>query len=118
MGNETTWLVPTAVLGIIAFFAYLVGIVRRKKSFDLNAIVPLLLSCAATVAAVKMMILAFSLPRVVHDREIASLFDAGSILVGGFVFMVTALYGVIKIVTDAFVHQETESDTERSGNGV
>ena len=117
MGDEITWLIATATVGAGAFIAYLYGILRHKKSFDLNAIVPLLLSCAVSVAAIKMMLLAFTLPRAIRGQEVASLFDAGSILVGGFVFMVTALYGVIKIVANAYAPKQT-TETERTDDGT
>lgn len=105
--GELSWLIATAVLGVLAFGAYLYGIVKNKKEFDLNSVVPLLLSCAATVAAVKMMMLAFTLPSVLQGQPVASVFDSASILVGGFVFMITSIYGIVKIVAVAYENDDT-----------
>ena len=122
MSDEIKWLVATAILGGISFSIYLIGVIKSKNTFDLNIIVPLLLSCAASVAAVKMMILAFTLPQEIQGKPVASLFDAGSILVGGFVFFITALYGVITTVIKPFrsiikneEDMESESEIEEPG---
>ena len=110
MNDELNWLIATAVLCILMLGLYICGIILRKKSFDLNLIVPLLLGCAASVAAVKMIILAFTLPTEIKGTPIASLFDSGSIFVGGVVFFLTALYGSIRIVVESF-----EPPTEPEG---
>ncbi len=102
MTGDLLWLKATAALCTLMLCLYLAGILWRKKNFDLNMIVPLLLSCAATVAAIKMIALAFTLPKEILGTKVASLFDSGSILVGGFVFFLTALYGAFKIVVEAF----------------
>ena len=76
-------------------------------------IVPLLLGCAASVAAIKMIVLAFTLPKEIAGTPVASFFDSGSIFVGGFVFFLTALYGAIKIVVEAF----EDKPQKQGGNG-
>jgi len=78
-------------------------------------IVPLLLACAASVAAIKMIVLAFTLPRQIQDIPVASLFDSGSIFVGGIIFFLTAIYGAIKIVVEAFIPNSTENGSTQDG---
>lgn len=111
MNYEVGWLTATAVLGGISFIMYIGGVIWKKTPFDLNQIVPLLLSCAASVAAVKMMVLAYTLPREIAGKPVASLFDSGSILIGGFVFLITAIYGVVTIVSAAY-----KDETNKSGD--
>ncbi len=102
MNDEIGWLTATAVLAVISFILYIGGVIWKKTPFDLNQIVPLLLSCAASVAAVKMMVLAYTLPKEIAGKPVASLFDSGSILIGGFVFLITAIYGVVTIVSASY----------------
>jgi len=102
INNDLGWLTATATLCILMLVLYISGIIWRKKSFDLNVLVPLLLGCAASVAAIKMIVLAFTLPAEIQGTSIATLFDSGSIFVGGMVFFLTALYQALKIILDAF----------------
>ena len=115
MNDDKNWLIATAVLCCLMLLLYICGIVLRKRTFDLNLIVPLLLGCAGSVAAIKMIVLAFTLPKQVAGTPIASNVDSASIFVGGVVFFLTALYGSIRIVVESFA---SNSDTEeRSDNG-
>lgn len=107
MGGESSWLVATAGLSAVMLGGYIWGIIKHQKPFDLNLIVPLLLGCAGSVAAVKMIVLAFTLPRQVVGTPVASLIDSASIFVGGVIFFLTALYGSIQIVYSAFSSIET-----------
>jgi len=112
MNSDLLWLKSTAALCILMLLLYLIGIIRRKRKFDLNMIVPLLLGCAASVAAIKMVVLAFTLPQQIQGTEVASIFDSASILVGGIVFFLTAFYGSFKIITDAFEINSSEAEGE------
>ena len=110
MNDDQNWLICTAVLCVLMLALFVGGLVRRKKPFDLNLIVPLLLGCAGSVAAVKMIVLAFTLPLQVAGTPVASNVDSASIFVGGVVFFLTAIYGSIRIVIEAY--QPEQSDDE------
>lgn len=90
MNGDTNWLIATASLCVLKLGLYIWGIILRKKSFDLNLITPLFLGCAASVAAIKMIVLAFTLPTQVAGTTVASNVDSASIFVGGIVFFLTA----------------------------
>ncbi|MBE4476305.1 hypothetical protein HJ008_23165 [Vibrio parahaemolyticus] len=116
MNSDQIWLKSTAALCIVMLILYIAGIIWRKRNFDLNMIVPLLLGCAASIAAIKMIVLAFTLPREIQGTAVASLIDSGSIFVGGIVFFLTALYGSIKIVVEAFEPKKSNT-SGNNGNG-
>lgn len=105
--NDLAWLQATATLSVVMLVLYIIGIVWHKKPFDLNMIVPLLLGCAASMAAVKMMTLAFTLLDVANKPEITTTFDSGSIFIGGAIFFLTTFHQALKIVLKAFQSTKT-----------
>jgi hypothetical protein len=95
------WLIAIAVLVGIAFALYLAAIFAGGRKMDMNDVVQLCLECAGMVAAVKMMVLAFRLGAVVKSNPVQEIFDAGSILIGGFVFLCATSYGVVHVLAEA-----------------
>jgi hypothetical protein len=102
MTDDRNWLIATAGVCLIMLAFYVLGTVRKRKNFDLNSVVPLLLSGAATIAACKMIVLSFALTSLLAGSKVVSLFDSASIFVGGLVFFSTALYGSIQLIVTAF----------------
>lgn len=99
-----SWLVAVAIVVVLSFLCYVVAlwIGKKKLKINFNIVVPMALEAAGTVAAFKMMVLAFRLQTVVQGNALNAVFDAGSIFVGGFVFLIATVYGICRNIVAAY----------------